>query len=59
MVSRREVAVTMCEDPAVKEVKMKRAGSVEYVVMIACWRGRTRKISKRQDEEIKKKRVQR
>ena len=28
MVSRREVAVTMCEEPAVREVKRKRRGSV-------------------------------
>ena len=33
MVSRREVAVTIWEEPAVREVKMKRAGSVEYVVI--------------------------
>jgi hypothetical protein len=34
IVSRRDVAVTMWEEPAVREVKMKRAGSVEYVVMM-------------------------
>jgi hypothetical protein len=33
MVSRREVAVTMWEEPAVREVKMYRAGSVEKVVV--------------------------
>lgn len=32
MVSSREVAVTMCEDPAVRDVYRYRAGSVEYEV---------------------------
>lgn len=32
MVSRRDVAVTMCMDPAVSEVNIQRAGSVEKVV---------------------------
>lgn len=35
IVSSREVAVTICDEPAVREVKMYRAGSVEYVVMLA------------------------
>jgi hypothetical protein len=34
MVSRREVAVTMWDEPAVKEVKIKRAGSVKRFVML-------------------------
>lgn len=36
MVSRRDVAVTMCIFPAVKEVKIQRAGSVEKVVAVNC-----------------------
>lgn len=36
MVSRRDVAVTICEDPAVREVKIQRAGSVEKVVAVNC-----------------------
>jgi len=32
MVSSREVAVTMCDEPAVRDVKIQSAGSVEKVV---------------------------